>query len=120
MPELIIIRGITGSGKTTLAKAEYPQHAHFEADMFFIKDGEYKFDIKKLGSAHKWCQAQVKDSLDAGMDVVVANTFTRKWEMKPYLEMGHSVKVVVAKGEFPNTHGVPQAVIENMKKRWED
>jgi len=34
MEELILIRGISGSGKTTMAKRDFPDHEHFEADMF--------------------------------------------------------------------------------------
>lgn len=119
MPKLIIIRGITGSGKSTLAK-KYTDHKHFEADMYFLEGGEYKFDVKKLGSAHKWCQEQVQQSLDEGYDTVVSNTFTRKWEMKPYINMGYEYEIIVAEGEYDNIHGVPKTVIENMERRWEN
>ena len=43
---LYIVRGIPGSGKSTFAKSL--GGTHFEADMFFMKDGEYKFDMFKF------------------------------------------------------------------------
>ena len=53
MQELIIIRGIPGSGKTTMAKS-YQGYSHYEADMFFMKDGVYNFDRAKIKNAHNW------------------------------------------------------------------
>ncbi len=51
---LILIRGLPGSGKTTFAKelASTFGVKHYEADMFFEVDGVYKFNrdltLKKL------------------------------------------------------------------------
>ena len=42
---LYIVRGIPGSGKSTFAKSL--GGTHFEADMFFMKNGEYKYDMFK-------------------------------------------------------------------------
>lgn len=43
--ELLLIRGLPGSGKTTMAK-QYAQigYVHCEADQYFERDGEYRFD----------------------------------------------------------------------------
>ena len=86
MKQLFLLRGLPGSGKSTLAKTLGGRH--FEADMFFVKDGEYKFDVNYLKMAHEWCQTMVwgnmKDQTDT---IVVSNTFTQEWEMKPYYEM---------------------------------
>ncbi len=46
MKELFLLRGLPGSGKSTLAKSL--SDSHIEADMFFMKDGEYKFDGSKI------------------------------------------------------------------------
>ena len=43
---LFILRGLPGSGKTTLAKSIGA--VHFEADMYFMEGNEYKFDVTKL------------------------------------------------------------------------
>lgn len=120
MPELVLIRGLPGSGKSTLARSMADTHCHVEADQFFEKDGKYIFIPEKIAEAHVWCQNRTKSLLDQGFDVVVSNTFTRKWEMDPYFNMGYMVRVIVAKGNYNSVHGVPPAAIERMRSRWED
>jgi len=50
-----LIRGLPGSGKTTMAK-KIEGFEHFEADQYFEKDGSYEFDPSELNSAHEECQ----------------------------------------------------------------
>lgn len=121
MSELIIIRGLPGSGKSTLAqKFVRLGFVHYETDMFFLDDhGEYRFDRNRLSEAHAWCQKAVQLALDEGEDVVVSNTFTRIWEMQPYLDMIANRTILTVEGNYQNLHGVPAAAIEMMKSRWE-
>jgi len=127
MTKLYIIRGIPGSGKTTLAGEMWNSgmidHAT-EADKFMVDDNwDYKFDPEKLEICHKLCQEEVETFLEMGCDVAVSNTFTRKWEMQAYLDMaekyGAKTTVIVCQGEHENTHGVPQSVVERMKNHFE-
>ncbi|EGU39553.1 hypothetical protein VII00023_10499 [Vibrio ichthyoenteri ATCC 700023] len=122
MPKLTLIRGLPGSGKSTLAQTY--QAVHFEADMYFeLATGEYQFDPLQLEAAHQWCQAQTEDALKNGQDVVVSNTFVRRWEIKPYYQMakrlGAELEVIEALGQYQNVHGVSPAVIEKMRSRWQ-
>ena len=123
MAELFLIRGLPGSGKTTLAKrmAEAMNAIHYEADMFFMRsDGQYDFRPEALRLAHEWCQSQTRAALALGADVIVSNTFTQNWEMCPYLEMGaDKVTVITCEGDYGNVHGVPESAIERMRDRWE-
>lgn len=50
MQLLTLIRGLPGSGKSTMAKfiAGDTDAVHLEADMYFIKDGEYKFEQTQI------------------------------------------------------------------------
>jgi len=81
MKELFLLRGLPGAGKSTLAKTIGGKH--FEADMYFIKDGEYKFEADKLKMAHNWCAIQTQIAMvDDEPIVIVSNTFTQEWEMK--------------------------------------
>jgi predicted kinase len=129
MKTLYIVRGVPGSGKSTFAKSL--GGTHFEADMFFMKDGEYKFDMSKIKEAHNWCQDSVNTAMimnnTAGLNetIVVSNTFTQEWEMKPYFEMAelHEYRVfsIILENRHGgvNEHNVPEDKIEQMKNRFE-
>lgn len=121
--ELVLIRGLPGSGKSTMARA-MTGYVHLEADMFFVgDDGVYRYDREKIKAAHLWCQRETRKALARGESVVVSNTFTRRFEMEPYFGMarklGVSVRVIEATGNWPNIHGVPPEVIKKMRQRWE-
>lgn len=126
MTKLVIIRGIPGSGKSTVAAkiAEMLGCKVWEADQYFMKEGEYKFDPSKLGAAHKTCQLNVANDLICGGNSIVANTNTTMKEIKPYLEMAEKynaeVRVVKCIGNWQNVHGVPVQALERMLARWQD
>ena len=130
--ELYIVRGIPGSGKSTFAKSICKSWQHVETDMYFMKDGQYKFDPSKLKQAHQWCKDKVHDMMRPTLwnllfnrTIVVSNTFTQEWEMNPYLDLakqfGYMVFTVVVENRHggKNVHGVPNDKIELMKNRFE-
>lgn len=123
MKEIVLIRGIPGSGKSTMARG-MTTHMHYEADMYHIDDdGVYKFNAGNTQISHEWCAQMAKDAISLGASVVVSNTFTRMWEMKPYYDIaaqfGASVRVIIATGEYESVHNVPAEVVARMKERFE-
>lgn len=115
MNKLVIIRGIPGSGKTTLAKESYYDFVLCEADQYFETENGYEYDRNKIKDAHAFCLDKVKQNLEKGKDVVVANTFVKLWEIEPYLKLGYPTKVVETIGEYESIHNVPKDVVERMK-----
>lgn len=122
--ELVILRAPSGFGKSTYAKKNFPKYICCEADMFFMMDGEYKFDRNKLGQAHKLCQDRTKVHLMLGDNVVVSNTSTTAKEVNDYIRIANECKVpyriIRLIKEFGNVHNVPQTVVEAMKARMQD
>ena len=120
---LFLLRGLPGSGKSTLAKRICNQHV--EADMFFMEDGEYKFDATKLKQAHEWCKNRTEEWMKKGYNVVVSNTFTQEWEMDAYYwlaeQYGYRVYSLIVENRHMgvNEHGVPADKLEQMKNRFE-
>jgi predicted kinase len=140
--KLILLRGVSGSGKSTKASrivADFliskPARTTkiCSADLFFMKDGQYTFDPKKLGMAHSWCKSEVKKAMDEGTDLIILdNTSTQKWEMEAYYKLAETFnykaeEVIV--GAFDeanlqiyalrNQHGVSLDIIRKQAKRFE-
>ncbi len=123
MKELILLRGLPGSGKSTLAKRICNQHV--EADMYFMEDGEYKYDADKISLAHEWCQWKTENWMKMGYHVCVSNTFVKEWEMEAYYKLaeqyGYRVHSIIVENRHDNksVNNVPEDTVNKMRRRFE-
>ena len=124
MKSLILVRGVSGSGKSTFVQNIVHDQYFFEADMFFVDDnGNYKFEHSKLKDAHAWCRFQVEETMKDADDIIVSNTFTTEREMKPYLNLaekyGYTVFTVIVENRHGNkdVHNVPQETRQKQAER---
>jgi predicted kinase len=125
MNKLILVRGLPGSGKSTFAAglAQHQNTDYVEADMYFMHNGEYKFDPAKLSQAHKWCFDKAIANLDQGRTAIVSNTFTQSKEMQNYIraavERGIPISIVTLYGKYQNVHNVPEIALQRMRDRFQ-
>jgi len=130
--DLILLRGVPGSGKTTLANVILQQPNNnpqeiLSADDFFESDnGEYNFDPTKLREAHNYCQFRCSERMrQQKARIVVANTFTQEWEMDEYFKMAerynYRVHTLIVENRHgnENIHGVPENKLQQMKDRFQ-
>lgn len=135
---VIILSGVSGSGKSFYAKCINPS-VIVSADAFFMQDGEYKFDSSKLGDAHADCFRRFIDAVsnaDNKVLIVVDNTNISEVEIAPYYlgaeAYGHSAVIHTMKLPFGflseksldilekrNPHKVSRHIIAQQHKRLE-
>lgn len=121
---MIIIRGASGSGKSTFASI-FPDATVCEADKFFLDEkGKYNFNQELLGQAHSACWYSFMDAVKANKDlIIVSNTNTRESEFNGYKDYaekhGYKVFVVILENRHggKNCHGVPDQTLEKQKDR---
>ncbi len=99
--QIIIMRGLSGSGKTTYHKNNYPEAIVCSADDFFAAhvDGLYKHNHDLIGQAHQECFAKFLNAVAEGHPVIVEdNTNIQRWEVSPYyltgMVFGYQVLIV--------------------------
>jgi predicted kinase len=109
MKHLIIIRGLPGAGKTTLAKLlaedKYPV---FSIDDYFTNSetGTYHFDFSKNHLAYKACEQSVEQAMQChAIKIFVHNVFSYKWEMEPYFALAQKYNYTVHVITVENYHG---------------
>lgn len=124
MSKVIILRGCSGSGKSTYTRGVPGDKKVFSADHFFEDGaGVYRFDASKLGEAHGKCLRDYNAAVVAGdpATLIVDNTNPSAVDVAPYaslaLAYGRELQVitVLCKPEIAyarNTHAVPLKTVQ--------
>ena len=132
MKQVVIMRGLPGSGKSTIAEtlAKSTEFSYVcSADKFFIDhDGKYIFDRSQIGQAHKYCRTWFDAFIKSGTDlIIVDNTNVKRKDFAYYIDQAQKYKYAVTEvlvgGWSDNdittyhrrcTHGVPLETIQRM------
>ena len=125
MSALILLRGLPGSGKTTLAKelSENDIYPTFSIDDFFTNptNGAYEFQYKNNHLAYQQCLRDTENALLHKISrVIVHNPFVLDWELQPYLDLGKKYSymtfclTVEKRHEGENIHGISEDQIVKM------
>ena len=134
---LILLRGVSGAGKSTVAGL-FIDATIISTDDFFMKDGKYQFDANSLVENHMKCTVKAEQAMQAATKMVentsiemvkhtlvIHNTFTKQWEMTPYLilaeKYGYTVHTLIVENrqESESIHNVPQASVDAQRDRFE-
>ncbi len=129
MNNLILLRGLPGSGKTTLASllSENGKYPVFSIDAYFTneKTGVYNFEFDKNHLAYKQCEDQTRNAMQNGDEkIFVDNTFTLEWELEIYFklasEFNYRIHVVTVENRHgnKNTHNVNHEQIKKMAAKY--
>ena len=132
MTDIIFIRGIPGTGKSTEAErlsSEHDRHLFeiIESDEFWLhpKSKEYDFDHAHLPHAHEFAQAKFRRALYHEIEwVFVANTLCQQWELDIYLTIINDyggvkrVSIINMEKEFGSDHKLSEREIERFRGRY--
>jgi len=126
---LLIIRGVSGSGKSTFADFLQSMIPDCEieictADDYHMVNGEYIFKVENLSKAHAWCQKKAFKAIDDNVRlVIVNNTSTSVNEYKHYENYARKnnyqvVSIVMENlNEHKNVHNVPDIILKKQKNK---
>lgn len=128
MRSLVILRGLPGSGKTTLAKvlSENGKYPVYSIDDFFTAaDGVYKFEFEKNHLAYKQCEENTRKAMEQEIPkIFLDNTFTLEWEIEPYFKLAKEfnynifVTTVENRHHGKNIHEISDEQIRKMADKY--
>lgn len=130
MKTVIILRGLPGCGKSSVAQLFGP-HVLISMDKYWTRDGDpYKFDYTKLAEAVAWTHEQFMEALQAHEYkvnlIIVDNVSYAKHHYKFFQEEAekaharvHFIHVERPLNDLASHHNVPREKVFEMAARWE-
>src|SRR5688572_13117813 len=123
---LIILRGLPGSGKTTLASVLAGDSSPvFSIDDYFTTSGKYRFEFDKNHLAYKQCEERTRSAMQQGLGkIFLDNVFSLEWEMEPYFqlakEFNYEIFVVTVENRHGsgNIHGISDEQLKKMAEKY--
>lgn len=127
MKELFILRGVSGAGKSTVAKvlSEDGKWPICEADHWhYDEDGVYNWKAENLHFAHRSCQDRVSEAMLYDVKrIIVSNTCTTEKELKPYIDLAEKYSytvfslVVENRHDGSSVHAVPEDIVNKQERK---
>ena len=127
-PSLILLRGLPGAGKSTLAAvlSEQGRYPVFSIDSYFTNEkGEYRFKFEENHLAYRKCLEDTEEAVSHRIPkIILDNTFTLEWEMEPYFRLatqnGYSVFVATVENRHGgrNNHGISDEQLRRMAEKY--
>ena len=127
MKDLILLRGLPGAGKTTIADLIMQSGAEaISTDEYWDEHNHGEFDPDQLDAAHEWTESAVALWMEQSANtIVVHNTFTQPWEWEEYEQLAEEYGYRLHTLIVENRHGgksnsdVPQRTIDDMESRFQ-
>ena len=129
MAFLILVRGLPGSGKTSLAAvlSENGKYPVYSVDDYFTdsETGAYTFVYSENHKAYKNCESNCRQQMEQGTQkIFIDNTFTLEWELEPYFKMASEfnyrvfVITVEHRHEGKNSHQISDEQLKKMAEKY--
>jgi hypothetical protein len=124
-PSLIIVRGLPGTGRTTLSRKWNTTHIPVEASHFFYRQNRRLCFYPRLVSlSYQWSLLRTTFHLKQGRNVVVSGRFMQENDLMLYILLGEhfrtNTRILQTQDIGENPHFMTVKHINWMRDHWEE
>lgn len=141
MRKMVIMRGVSGSGKSTWVREAMEADRWGKGARIVVVSAdfywdEHPFSPSRLPEAHAWCRGRAMraafEDVGKGLVLIVDNTNTRFWEFRDYVAMARFSDMQIEVVELlpadlgavidcaqRNIHKVPVSTVVRQWEHWE-